>query len=105
MNAPQEFDWTAANQKLLVAEFARLRALLGDGDAAEAQAEVERCLGELPNMSAIDDLTDRFALSRFERDILLLAAGLEMDSALAALCQSNTGHSHATFGLAMAVLP
>ncbi|MEJ2404030.1 MAG: ATP-binding protein, partial [Candidatus Thiodiazotropha sp.] len=33
------------------------------------------------------------------------AAGLEMDSALAALCQSNTGHSHATFGLAMAVLP
>ena len=43
MNAPERVnDWTAANQQLLVAEFARLRALLGEpgegGNAALASA-------------------------------------------------------------------
>ena len=105
MNAPSEFDWTCANQQLLVAEFGRLRALLGDGDMVEAEAEIERCIGELPSPSAIDDLTGRFALSRFERDIVLLTAGVEMDSTLATLCRESTGLPHATFGLAMAALP
>jgi hypothetical protein len=105
MNAPLDLDWTTANQQLLVAEFARLRALLGDGEVAEAQAAIERRVARLPVPSAIDDLAERFALSRFERDIVLLAAGVEMDAALARLCENATRQPGATFGLAMAVLP
>src|ERR1035438_4818299 len=49
--------------------------------------------------AAIDRLAELFGLSPFERDVVLLAAGIEMDSALA------TQAGRVTFGLAMAVLP
>jgi hypothetical protein len=48
-----------------------------------------------------------FELSAFERDILLLCAGVEMDSRLAALCAEAQGHAqraYATFGLALSIL-
>jgi hypothetical protein len=56
----------------------------------------------------MDRLVELFALSDFERDILLLCAGVEMDSALAALCGEAQGfpqRTFATFGLAAALLP
>jgi hypothetical protein len=105
MNAPYELDWTSANQQLLVAEFARLRTLLGKQDTADAQAAVARRAARLHAPAAIDILTERFALSPFERDIVLLAAGIEMDAAMAQACRDATGHAFATFGLAMAALP
>ena len=108
MNAPRELDWTTANQHLLVAEFARLRARLGEGEVAEAEQQVDSAAQCLPGPSAIDTLVTLFELSDFERDVLLLAAGAEMDARLAALCGEATGQSQrpwATFGLALAVLP
>ncbi|MCB2068716.1 MAG: ATP-binding protein, partial [Ottowia sp.] len=108
MNAPRELDWTTANQHLLVAEFARLRARLGEGEVAEAEQQVDSAAQCLPGPSAIDTLVALFELSDFERDVLLLAAGAEMDARLAALCGEATGQSQrpwATFGLALAVLP
>lgn len=105
MNAPQDLDWTGANQRLLVAEFVRLRALLGDGDEAQANAERAEAVARLPAPAAIDTLAELFALSGFERDIVLLAAGVEMDAALARLCREATGHTGASFGLAMSALP
>ena len=105
MNAPRELDWTHANQQLLVAEFARLRALLGDGDPTAASQHVATIAESLPAPAAIDTLAERFALSPFERDIVLLAAGVEMDAALARLVHDRTGDDQASFSLAMAVLP
>ncbi|MDH1057076.1 ATP-binding protein [Aquipseudomonas alcaligenes] len=105
MNAPLDLDWSTANQQLLVAEFARLRALLGDGDLAAAQAGVAHAAACMPAPAALDHLTERFALSRFERDIVLLAAGVEMDMQLARRCREATGSPFPTFGLALAVLP
>lgn len=105
MNAPYELDWTSANQQLLVAEFARLRALLAQEDVAAAQANVERCAARLHAPAAIDTLSERFGLSPFERDVVLLIAGVEMDAALARACRDSSGHAFATFGLAMAALP
>ncbi|MEO8410738.1 MAG: ATP-binding protein, partial [Propionivibrio sp.] len=111
MNAPLDLDWTTANQQLLVAEFARLRRLLGDdvenaGGGNPAQIEAMReCM---PAPAAIDTLTQLFELSAFERDVLLLAAGVEMDARLAALCGDVSGQPQkpwATFGLALAALP
>lgn len=105
MNAPLELDWTTANQQLLVAEFGRLRALLGDGDPIETQQHAQRAAARMPAPAAVDDLAERFALSRFERDIVLLAAGVEMDAQLARGCREATGNAFPSFGLAMAILP
>ncbi|TVO67364.1 ATP-binding protein [Denitromonas ohlonensis] len=108
MNAPLDLDWTTANQHLLVAEFARLRARLGEGDVAEAEQQVESAANCLPSPSAIDTLVTLFELSDFERDLLLLVAGAEMDARVAALCGEAAGQPMrpwASFGLALAVLP
>ena len=61
----------------------------------------------MPAPAAIDHLSDCFGLSAFERDVLLLCAGVEMDAQLAAQCEIATGESRrhgATFGLALAAL-
>ncbi|MCB1917635.1 MAG: ATP-binding protein [Rhodocyclaceae bacterium] len=108
MNAPCELDWRTANQRLLVAEFALLRARLGDGDEAACRRVLDRARAALPAPAAIDTLADRFGLSDFERAVLLLVAGVEMDARLAERCAGADGHRHApwaSFGLALAALP
>ena len=108
MNAQLDIDWSADNQQFLVAEFARLRALLGEGDLVEAQLSLESIHQQIPTTPAIDTLTQVFGLSAFERDLLLLVAGVEMDSRIASLCAEASGQaqrSWASFGLALAVLP
>ncbi|UCF90306.1 MAG: ATP-binding protein [Desulfobacterales bacterium] len=53
-------------------------------------------------------LVGYFGLSPFERDLLLLCAGTELDSRMAdlcALCQGDPLRRTPTFGLALAVLP
>lgn len=108
MNAPSPISWTDANQRLLVAEFARLKQRLGgeaDGDAVAGALEAARA--GMPAPAAIDYLVRCFELSGFERDVLLLCAGTEMDTQLAALCESAHGEPRrqgASFGLALAAL-
>ncbi|MBL8308499.1 MAG: ATP-binding protein [Rubrivivax sp.] len=97
MNAAAEPPWSEANQRLLAAEFAALRALLGETtgerpDLAEARAA-------LPEPAAIDELAALFGLSPFERQVLLLVAGVEMDSAMARLLPRPS------FSAALATLP
>ena len=56
---------------------------------------------------AIDALTSTFGLSAFERDLLLLCAGVEMESALGDRCAELAGrpqHRCVSFGLAMGLL-
>lgn len=109
MNAPDRLpDWTDANQRLLVAEFVRLSALLGSGALDSAETKVAALHAALPAPSALDTLAALFQLSDFERDLLLLLAGVEMDARIASLCAQGSGQPQrpwATFGLALAVLP
>jgi hypothetical protein len=109
MNVPDpNRDWTDANQRVLVAEFVRLKCLLRGDGADEASIEIERLRGTMIGQAAIDRLADRFGLSAYERDLLLLVAGIEMDSELASLCAAaapGTSRPCASFGLALAVLP
>jgi hypothetical protein len=96
--------WTEANQASLSAELARLKHLLGCTTTGEAWDEAVA----FAQPSAADCLSELFGLSRFERDVLLLCAGVEMDSHLAARCGEAQGHPHrayATFGLALSTLP
>jgi vesicle-fusing ATPase len=53
---------------------------------------------------SVDLIAERFALSRFERDLLLLCAGVELDTAFAAACKV-CGGAPPTFSFALATLP
>ena len=108
MNALLDPDWPSANQQLLGAEFAHLRALLGDGDPENTRGKVEAMRQAVPGGAAIDTLVSLFRLNGFERSILLLLAGVEMDAGLAAVCGEARGETQqpwVTFGLALAALP
>src|SRR5438132_821323 len=57
---------------------------------------------------ALETLCAMFCLSPFERNVLLLCAGIELDSAFAPLCvaaQGEAGRNFPTFSLALAALP
>ena len=99
-----QMAWQAQNQAALAAEFARLRARLDGVTPADDPAPVTTAMEPPP---AIDVLTSTFGLSAFERDLLLLCAGVEMESALGDRCAEMAGraqHRCVTFGLAMGLL-
>src|SRR5205823_9566490 len=55
-----------------------------------------------------ETLAQTFGLSPFERSILLLCAGIELDASFARLCAAghgDPGRSYPTFSLALAALP
>ena len=59
-------EWTESNRALLVAEFARLKALL-QGAPTEAAPRTSAPPSSAP--PAIDELAANFELSPFERDL------------------------------------
>ena len=83
MSTSSSIEWAEQNQAYLVREFNALRHRLDD--KAPAQIEDIEAPGHPPMTApaAIDSLAGRFNLSPFEREILLLCAGVEMDSTLA----------------------
>ncbi len=89
--------WTKANKLFLSSEFARLKErLAGNSEGGDRKTAPPIDTDAPP---AIDRLSEIFGLSSFERDILLLAAAIEMEPELAA-----ASGSPATFGLALAKL-
>lgn len=112
--------WFEANQRYLVAAIAIVRTALerhsssstGQRDLSEPEANAQGTLTEtaehMPTPPALDTLCSLFGLSPFERDVLLLCAGMEMDSRFAPLCaaaQGDAQKSYPTFSLALAALP
>ena len=99
-------SWTERNHATLLREFAAMRVRLGEDRVEDYDKSDEEEIGERP--AAIDALASAFGLSVFERAVLLLCAGMEMEPALAERCAELTGRPQRTavnFGLAMAVLP
>ncbi|MBV8299829.1 MAG: ATP-binding protein [Candidatus Eremiobacteraeota bacterium] len=94
-------SWLESNQVALVAALGEVRAQLeaGTSDAAP----------EIPGGdSALATLCATFKLTRFERALLLLCAGIELDSAFAPLCAKLNGDptcAYPTFSLALGRLP
>jgi len=94
-------SWIDANQLYLCAEFARLKKRLDP--EAPAAAQIDAARDAMPGEAAIDVLAGDFGLTRFERDVLLLCAAVEMDSSLAELCAGSGARRDrgcATFGIA-----
>lgn len=113
-------DWSEANQRYLIAALATMRGALERYAARSSslteteehvrarQDELNKASADLPAPSALDRLCATFGLSPFERDVLLLCAGMELDSAFAALCAAAQGdpqRAFPTFSLALAALP
>jgi hypothetical protein len=105
-------SWSEQNQAYLSAQFARLRHRLASGEQNDVEkiAELDRIADELrlqmQEPPAIDVLSELFRLTSFERSLLLLCAGAEMDSRLADACAQAQGHpqrTYVSFGLAMAL--
>ena len=113
-------DWTEANQTYLSAALAVVRARL-ELHAARVQnngieqerldgaiASLEQAAQAMPAPATVDVLCNLFGLSPFERELLLLCAGMELDADFPALCaaaQNDPQQAHPTFGLALAALP
>jgi ATPase family associated with various cellular activities (AAA) len=87
----------------LLADVDRIKLLLAAHCAGERQPTVPR----VPAPGPVDTVVERLGLSAFERDVLLLAAAVELDGEVAALVGKalGTGDPRPTFALAMAALP
>jgi hypothetical protein len=120
MNSPENMDWPEANQKYLMAAVALVRSALerharrakGETEKSDSYQAGEQALREAANAlatpSALEILCAAFRLSPFERDVLLLCAGIELDSTFAPCCaaaQGDARQTYPTFGLAVAALP
>src|SRR5688572_6016317 len=104
-------DWTDANKQYLAAELEWLRSRFNEDreSADETQsAAIERAAAAVPGRAAIDLLARAFQLSPFERQLLLLCGGVELDARLATACaraHGDDGRRHVTFSTALAALP
>jgi hypothetical protein len=112
--------WYEANQAYLAAELAGLRTSLEklfpsgnsresrDGNAAGLQAVAERPEWPFAHPPALESICSLFELSNFERKVLLMCAGAEMDArfpALYAAAQKDPQRTQPTFSLALSSLP
>ncbi len=109
--------WYEMNQRHLMDAVGQVREALerhaakGDREVgAEAPAEpppsVPSASSEMPP-PALEALCQTLGLSAFERDVLMLCAGMELEGSFAALCgraQGDAKRAYPTFGLALAAL-
>ena len=124
MKVQEKIEWHEANKRYLMASLGVVREHLDSYRASKKNEEKQKYFPQpenlqawkeyktaaknLPGKAAIDTLTDLFGLSSFERNILLLCAGMELDSSFAKLVYSlneNNALSGPTFSLALSSLP
>jgi len=118
-------NWHEVNMRYLLAAIAVVRQwlvrqttyeqnqveaqLISPLATAEAQQALQAAAAALPAPSTLDRLCTTFGLSSFERDVLLLCAGMELDAIFPSLCATIQGgdpkQAYPTFSLALAVLP
>ncbi|MBS0181089.1 MAG: hypothetical protein JSS39_01695 [Nitrospira sp.] len=111
--------WHELNQRRLMTEVARVRAAIAvyvasrsGHNAVEAHEPGEDLreseVHHTAEPAALDALCVSFGLSAFERDVLLLVAGMELEAGFASACTAAQGdprRAYPTFGLALALLP
>jgi hypothetical protein len=110
--------WAGANQRYLMARVAAVRAALqrhtvrGQEAATQPEPGLENTqrvdFEATAAPAALDKLCTAFGLSPFECDVLLLCAGMELDSSFPSLCALAQGKEQRTwpsFSLALAALP
>lgn len=125
---PEPLSWAEANQQYLLEALSLLRTKLEqyiEKRYTETQKEIKaqketpnsgqkakrktlkKTTYSMPTPAAIETLCTMFGLSPFEQEVLLLCAGVELDSSFAFLCaeaQGDSSRKYPTFGLALAAL-
>ncbi len=119
MTAPSSVNWLDANQRYLWAALGRVRFQLeslnartqgkpeGTKTPEKLEEELKKAAEAMPSPPALEILSATFGLSAFERSLLLLCAGVELDSHFAQLCagaQADPQRAFPTFSLALAAL-
>jgi hypothetical protein len=146
MEPPREINWSEANQRYLSAALAKVRRALeeicaqsglplkesgtplaavppvrDEPDATTVESETsDASIFAATRPPALELLSRTFNLSEFERNILLLCAGFELEGSFASLCaraqggkvrdqmrdvSSDESRPYVTFSLALAALP
>ena len=91
--APVTADWRQENQRYLAGAIAVVRAALERFVAAQENPSATEAVpaSESPEPGGgswrVGELVEAFGLTPFERDVVLLCAGMELDPALTALVQ------------------
>jgi hypothetical protein len=125
-------DWVATNQSALMAELSALSRFLGDltpvsgGSQSETSHPISdvdsesrrsapndnaapaTAADESPRSPLLNALCAMFGLSEFERRIVLLCAGVELDGTFAERCSAapgSGGNPWPSFGLTLAAFP
>ncbi|MGH4024800.1 MAG: ATP-binding protein [Pseudonocardiaceae bacterium] len=101
-------DWMTANQRFLTASLTVLGRQLVAKDVDAAVRHRDEMRHAMPAPPALETIGNAFGLSEFERDMVLMCAGVELDAAVARACatvQDDPARSYATMSLAMATLP
>jgi ATPase family associated with various cellular activities (AAA) len=112
----QTTDWQTLNQTTLQQGIAHIQQLLqqfcdrlqGKKFGIFNSATPIWNVPQATEPSALQFLCETFQLTNFERDVLLLCAGVELSAAIAQLCgtaQGNSALTYATFSLALSALP
>lgn len=104
MSLEAPVSWFEANQRYLTLHLARIRSLFADStsDSFSGEAALRELTESTSAPAALETLCAVFGLSSFERDVLLLCAGLELDTQFTSLLAPRATPS---FGVALAVLP
>jgi hypothetical protein len=126
MNPTVTYDWQQVNQQYLAVALAEVRIALqqyiarcqGTGEAEQKDSSggetlpTQQSLPEIADTCeyplALETLCAAFNLTPFERNVLLLCAGVELSASLARLCadcQGNNQFPYPTFSLALAAFP
>ena len=95
-----------ASRRALCADLDRIAAYLNSDRVSDDHVVAAR--NGLDGAQPIQLLEDTFGLTGFERDVILLGAAVEMDSAVASRCaelQGGGNRRYATFGIALGLLP
>jgi hypothetical protein len=100
--------WVEDNQRYLTAAMDVLRRRLRKEEVGAALKTLERARRAMSSPPALEVCAAAFQLSDFERDVLLLCTGVQLDSELARACADAHGdptRTSVTFSLAMSTLP
>ena len=112
-------NWLSENQRYLMAAMGVVRAALEQhasqqpGETTDetrlslARQSFKEAADSMSSASALESLCRTFVLTPFERDVLVLSAGVELDSSFGALCaaaQGDPSRVYPTFSLALAAL-
>lgn len=101
-------NWRRENLQILLAEIDRIRQMLLMATEESDRSHTPLSVTSQNNSSWLDQLCTTFGLVPFERDIVLLCAGLELDPQFGNLCAQIQGvpnRTYPTLGIAIAHLP